>query len=272
MRPTANFDDILKHPSIWRIGQMPVSVKAGISSGHPTLDAVLPSHGWAQAEMTEILTNEQGIGELLLLAPAIRQLTQAGRSVVLIAPPYLPYPMALESIGVALNRIVLILAEGDEQLWATEQAARSGACGLVITWGSHKRKQWSNAALRRLQVAATNGNTALMVYRPADAILEASPAPTRLVVSASEGMLQVKVAKRRGALLAEAISLNLHTPHWRQCSVQHMREVAVLQKTVQAVFQERRGQYQHQSRVVTDKTPVSVLATSQTATHPSSAR
>ncbi len=274
MHSQANIDEILKHPAIWRIGQMPVSVKDGIPTGHSILDALLPSHGWTQGELTEILTNEQGIGELLLMAPAIRQVTQAGRSVILIAPPYLPYPMAIESLGVRLNRVVLIQADGEERLWATEQAARSGACGMVITWSGANRKEWCYPALRRLQVAASNGNTALMAYRPANAMLDASPAPTRLVVLAQQGMLQIKIAKRRGALLAETISLNLHTPHWQRRTVQHNREIEVAQQAAQkaaqqpaqAALQERRGQFRQDA--VINRTPVSILATVQPALQP----
>ena len=246
MHAQANLDAILKHPAIWRIGQMPVSLKDCIPTGHAALDSVLASRGWSQGEMTEILTNEQGIGELLLLVPALRQLTQAGRSVVLVAPPYLPFPVALESMGIRLDRLVLIHADGQERLWATEQAARSGACGMVITWGNGSRKEWSYPSLRRLQVAANNGNSALMVYRPAPAIHDASPAPTRLVVSALAGELQVRIAKRRGALLAETICLNLHTPHWQSRTA----------RDVQAV-------HDHAHRhAPAGKTPIAVLATS----------
>ena len=277
MRSQANLDEILKHPAIWRIGQMPVSTKASVTTGHPTLDAVLPAQGWVQGEMTELLSNEQGIGELLLLIPALRQMTQAGRSVVLIAPPYLPFPAGLESWGVRLNRLVLIQAEGEEQLWAIEQASRSGACGMVVAWGgtnsvNRHRSQWHYPALRRLQVAADNGNTALMVYRPANAMLDASPAPTRLVLSAHEGMLQIKIAKRRGALLAETIALNVHTPHWQTRTVQHLREVEVAQQAAQQAeqqaLQERRNSFQH--RLMHGKTPVSILATLSSASSPQS--
>ena len=228
---TYGLDDILKHPKIWRIGQVPQGVRAGIPTGHPGLNAALPSHGWAQGEMTEMLSNEQGIGELSLLIPAMRQTTQAGRSVMLIAPPYLPFPAAWEAHGIQMNRVVLVRAEGQELLWATEQAARSGACGMVIAWASHHRRDCNYQALRRLQVAADNGNTALFLYRPANVLADASPAPTRIVLSSKSGELHVHIAKRRGALLADTLALDLHPPHWR------VRTVTAAQEALQ----KRRG-------------------------------
>jgi len=56
------------------------------------LDAALPSGGWPESALTEFLLPADGIGELRLLLPTLARLTQAARDIVLIAPPYLPYP------------------------------------------------------------------------------------------------------------------------------------------------------------------------------------
>ena len=252
-------DDILKHPAVWRIGQMPTSVKSCIPTGYPTLDDALAYPGWTCGEMTEILSNEQGIGELLMLVPALRHQTQAGRNVVLVAPPFLPFPSAWESHGIRLDRIVVIHADGQERLWATEQAARSGACGMVITWGSGSRKEWSYPSLRRLQVAADHGRSVLITYRPANAIQDASPAPTRLLVSAQTGELQISVAKQRGAMLAKTICLNLHVPHWQIRTTHYERQI----QHIHSAHETWRKQPTHfnSARSSGAETPVSVLAT-----------
>ena len=243
-------DDILNNPAIWRIGQVPMSRKATIPTGSSLLDIALPGHGWEIGALTEILTNEQGIGELSLLIPALRETTRSGRAVVLVAPPYVPLPMTLENRSALLHRIVIINAEKQELLWATEQAARSGAAGMVVAWESGSPRDWNYQALRRLHVAADNGGTALLLYRRASAINGASPAPTRLSLSADSGELLVQIAKRRGALIAETIRLNLFPPHWRArsaCVVRETRE-ASLENSVAAVFSNQQIQHLSASR------------------------
>lgn len=210
-----SLDTLLQRPDIWRIGQLPAGQKSAISTGYPCLDGVLPAQGWDGGALTEILTNDQGVGELSLLIPALRKTTQQGGSVVLIAPPYLPFPARWEALGILLKHLVMIRADGQNQLWAAEQTARSGACGMVLVWANNSRREWNYASMRRLHVAASQGGTTLIAYRPAIAISEASPAPTRLMLSASAGELHVRIAKRRGALMAETIQLNMYPAHWK---------------------------------------------------------
>lgn len=212
---SAALDDILKNPAVWRIGQVPMSEKTTIASGSSVLDDVLPGHGWELGALTEILANDQGIGELSLLIPALREMTRSGRTVILVAPPYLPLPLAWEGHGVMLNRIAIVSAEKQDLLWAIEQSARCGAAGMVVAWEPTNQRGWNYQALRRLHVAADNGRTALLLYRRASAHGDASPAPTRLLLSMDTGELQIRIVKRRGALMPETIRLNLFPSHWR---------------------------------------------------------
>ena len=68
------------------------------ASVHPTglagLDAVLPSGGWPEAALSEILMAKEGVGELQLVLPTLARLSKAGERIVLVAPPYTPYPHA----------------------------------------------------------------------------------------------------------------------------------------------------------------------------------
>lgn len=90
----ASIDTLLQRPDIWLIGQLPSSTRTAISSGFNALDQALPDHGWEQGALTEILSNEQGIGELSLLIPALRQVSQSGKGILLVAPPFIPFPQA----------------------------------------------------------------------------------------------------------------------------------------------------------------------------------
>lgn len=206
--------DILKHPAVWRIGQMPASLRSAIKTGFGSLDHALPAQGWEHGALTEILSNEQGIGELSLLVPALRQAAQQGQGIVLVAPPFIPFPHAWESHGIALKQVVIVRAEAQNLLWAVEQAARSGGCGMVVAWTGTCRKEMNYQALRRLQMAADAGGTTLVLYRQGNAANEASAAATRIAVSASQGGLHLNIIKRRAALMAQPLCVNVFPAHW----------------------------------------------------------
>jgi cell division inhibitor SulA len=176
--------------------------------------------------MTEILTNEQGIGEVTLLAPAMRRLAEDGQSVMLVAPPFLPFPHAWESLGIALKHLLIVRAEGKDLLWSLEQAARSGAVGMVVGWVATCRKELSYQALRRLHVAADTGDSALVLFRPAYAATEASAAPTRITACARGGELEITIIKRRAGLMTSPLSLSVFPARWGRRSLEREPGVA----------------------------------------------
>ena len=166
------------------------------ASVHPTglaaLDAVLPSGGWPEAALSEILVAQQGVGELRLVWPTLARLSAAGERIVLVAPPYTPYPHAWQNAGVDLRQLSVIQADDRDALWAAEQCLRSGSCGAVLCW-PHKA---DDRALRRLQVAAETGQTLAFAWRALSEAINPSPAALRLAVEPS----QVRVLKCRGGL------------------------------------------------------------------------
>lgn len=176
--------------------------------------------------MSEILANEQGIGELSLLAPALRHATAQGRNVVLVAPPYLLFPHAWESAGISLNQVLLVAANGTSLLWAVEQASRSKACSLVVAWTTSCRKELTYPALRRLQVAADTGSSTLILMRPQNVGEQASPAPTRIVIDSDAGELTLRIIKRRGAQLAQTIRVQVFPDHWGRRTVERTQTAA----------------------------------------------
>ena len=222
---TQAITDILKHPAIWRVGQLPASVKPSVPTGFSALDHVLPARGWEQGAMTEILANDQGIGELSLLAPALRQTTLKGRNVLIAGVAYLPFPHAWESFGISLNNVLLVRAEGSHLLWSLEQAARSSSCGMIVAWTTACRKELTYQALRRLHMAAETGGTTLILLRPENIIDHASPAPTRIALNSTLGELCLRIFKRRGAMLAETIRINVFPDHWTSRTIKHDQTV-----------------------------------------------
>ncbi|OAE11174.1 CDP-6-deoxy-delta-3,4-glucoseen reductase [Pseudomonas simiae] len=171
---------------------------APAASVHPTglaaLDAVLPSGGWPESALSEILMAKEGVGELQLVLPTLARLSAAGERIVLVAPPYTPYPHAWQNAGVDLRQLSVIQAEERDALWAVEQCLRSGSCGAVLCWP----RKADDRALRRLQVAAETGQTLAFAWRSLNEAVNASPAALRLAVEARPA--QVQVLKCRGGL------------------------------------------------------------------------
>ena len=168
------------------------------SSVHPTglaaLDAVLPTGGWPEAALSEILMAKEGVGELQLVLPTLARLSKAGERIVLVAPPYTPYHHAWQNAGVDLRLLSVIQAEERDALWAVEQCLRSGSCGAVLCWP----RKADDRALRRLQVAAETGQTLAFAWRALSESVNSSPAALRLAVEAKPA--QVRVLKCRGGL------------------------------------------------------------------------
>jgi cell division inhibitor SulA/protein ImuA len=205
---TKELETLLAHPRIWRGHSNPVGRNA-YPTGHALLDEVLPGGGWPKASLIEILVEHHGTGELQLLMPLLERLSQKddrhpdGPSdsqhgtrgwLCWIAPPYIPNAPALVAEGVDVSRVLLVHARDDrEALWAMDQAMRSGGCELVLAWVEQAKGQ----QLRRLQLAAEEGNTTGILFRPPAAIGESSAAALRLKISAGK-QGRIDIIRNRG--------------------------------------------------------------------------
>lgn len=187
-------DALLDPRRIWK-GRPAALPPSAQPTGHAALDAALPTGGWPEAALTEILIAIDGIGELQLLWPALARLSQSGERIVLVAPPHVPFAPAWQAAGVDLGRLQLVeAAQPRDAWWAAEQCLRSGSCGAVLCWP----RQADDRALRRLQVAAESGRTPAFAYRPLQAARNPSPAALRIAIDAQPA--QLRVLKCRGGL------------------------------------------------------------------------
>lgn len=197
MAAVVELDSLLHERRVWR-GQprsRPVSAQP---TGHASLDAALPTGGWPEAALTEILVPADGLGELRLLWPTLARLSGAGERIVLVAPPHIPFPHAWLAAGVDLRRLAIIEAQGRDALWAAEQCLRSGSCGAVLCWPGLA----DDRALRRLAVAAETGQTLAFAYRPLKEAVNPSPAALRIAFDGEPGAL--RVLKCRGGRVSPA--------------------------------------------------------------------
>lgn len=186
-------DALLAGRRVWR-GRPATLPPSAQPTGHAALDAALPSGGWPESALTELLLPSDGIGELRLLLPTLARLTTASRDIVLVAPPYLPYPDGWRQAGVDFAHVHLVEAASRDALWAAEQCLRSGSLAAVLCWP----RQADDRALRRLQVASETGQALGFAFRDAHAADNPSPAALRLLFERTQDTMRLRVLKCRG--------------------------------------------------------------------------
>ncbi len=175
---------LLQHPQLWQAGKLP-PVEPTHTSGFASLDENLPGHGWPQAGLAEFMFNAQGIGELQLLVPLLKRLSQEDRWIAWVNPPLLPYAPALAEHGIDLAKILLIHPKSHKDaLWAMECASKSGTCSVVLGWLDERKLKPKDT--RRLQLAAKNGNTFSCLFRPEHAAQQPSMAELRISLKAPQ--------------------------------------------------------------------------------------
>jgi hypothetical protein len=181
-------------PRLWR-GREPNRRQRALSTGHGRLDACLPGGGWPVGAVTELITGQPGLGEFSLLLPMLSHITHDGKWLILVDPPWIPYPAALHGRGLALERLLLIrTGNARESLWACEQALRGSQYAAVLAWPV----QPGFARLRRLQLAAEAGANLAFLFCPQQALAEVSPAALRLHLQADRSGTRIDVLKCHG--------------------------------------------------------------------------
>ena len=223
-----DIEKLINHPYIWR-GEGRQPSWNTCSTGFEALDQHLPGGGWPATGLTEIVVDQYGIGELSLLMPALVRVgqpsEQGGGWIVWVSPPFIPYAPALHRQGLDLSRVLLVhkaAAQGRDRstyrsrcgswdspdpeffstlpgrrhdsLWAMEQALRFGSCAVVLAWVQSA----DETALRRLQLAAEEGQCWAVLFRPLEALNQRSPAVLRIRLMRANGLTHVKILKCRG--------------------------------------------------------------------------
>ena len=185
---------------VWR-GKGAVAARAVIPTGFGELDDHLPGGGWPLGAITEIFADGYGIGELGLLMPALAALTKIdpakpAKWVAWIAPPFVPYAPALQQRRINVDRLLMIhpTSGNKSRLWAIEQVVRSGSSAGVLAWVATAE----DVILRRLQLAAEDQGCWVVLFRPASASQQRSPAALRIRLSQTQAATRVHIFKCRG--------------------------------------------------------------------------
>jgi hypothetical protein len=189
-------DELKQH--VWRGKSGRDFARPVVSTGFAELDRRLPGGGWPRAALTELFLEQYGIGELSLLIPALRSVLQAEEEkwALWIAPPFIPYAPALTARGIDIARLLMVHpSEGlKNNLWAVEQAVRSGSSAAVLAWVPAA----DGVVLRRWQLAAEKQCCWTVLFRPIRALAGRSPAAVRIRLALEDTSLRLQILKARG--------------------------------------------------------------------------
>ena len=144
-QPQQHLQQVLQRGQVWSANDCPEKPHDVLASGFSQLDQYLPAHGWQPGQVCEIYA-PPGHGEVSLVLPALRQLSQQQRWMLWVAPPAIPYAPALHQSGIQLERILVVQSDDYQQaLWCMEEGLRSGQCSAVLGWP----QQWHKSHIRR---------------------------------------------------------------------------------------------------------------------------
>ncbi len=193
-----DLDELKRNGALWQ-GRRP-GPPAGrvLASGWPVLDELLGG-GWPRAALVEVFSDAHR--GLSLLLPAMAGLGGDTRWITWVAPPHVPYAPALAARGIRVDRLLLVRDVSEDQaLWAAEQALKSGASSMLLAWpGQAGGRGPGTAQLRRMQLAAEQGDCIAVLFRPLRAAGDGSSAALRLRLHPAPLGLEVEVLKRRGS-------------------------------------------------------------------------
>ncbi len=181
------------HPGLFTDHEQPAG-EDGLATGFRALDAALGQRGWPLGSTIELLSDGSGLGAMGLFLPAMETLSAQGRWQAFIAPPYTPYAPLLAARGIDTGQVLLVHPQNRQDLlWSTEQALRSGTCSAVFSWLG--AGDYSYGELRKLQLAAADGDTLAVLFRPLQAAHNHAPASLRLQMREYR---RVHILKQRG--------------------------------------------------------------------------
>lgn len=190
---------------------------APISTGIGALDRLLPVGGMRPGTLLEWLSPLAGSGVGTLACLVAGELLRGLGSCLVIDPRGTFSPPGAWGLHGFLERTVVVRpADAREALWVLEQALRCPGVRVVVGWCD----RLSNAAYRRLQLAAEAGGGVGLLLRPGGCRSEPSWADARLWVEplpsksrrervAHGRVLRVEAIYCRGRAAGSAVELEI---------------------------------------------------------------
>lgn len=137
--------------------QLPVT-----PAGLPELEALLPAGGWPKRGLVEVQVPDDYTDALSLFIPALARLSQRGRWLGMVMPPYRARVRLLSDAAVDAARIQQINPhQGRSGLWILESLLRSGKFSVVMAWPGCATELMA----KRLERAAGIGHSLGILFR-----------------------------------------------------------------------------------------------------------
>ncbi|HLV76390.1 MAG TPA: translesion DNA synthesis-associated protein ImuA [Marinobacter sp.] len=198
---------LLQDARIWQGHRHRKTTQPAEPTGYQVLDNQLGGLGWPRGALSECLHDAPGIGELQLVLPLMRRVSEAGKTIFWLNPPYTPYAPALAREDISLDQLVLLdTPDTGDFLWSLENCLRSPVTGLVLAWPG----RLAGRDVRRLQLAAEAGDNVCVLFRSRQFAGQNSPAALRLELVPGEHQdLKISILKRRGSWPGQRCTLAL---------------------------------------------------------------
>lgn len=189
-----SLEQLLQLGDIWKGHSRHFSVRAALSTGHEELNTLLMHRGWPLGSFVEVC--QQGMqGEWQLFTPSLLELPGL---IVLLNPPAEPFSQAFIQAGIDLERLLVVSAPAKEHFMASFVELARANVGAVLAWQPQDSLTYTE--LRKCHLASLDGTGLSVLFRPASAQQQSSPATLRLYARMGTAGLEVTVFKQKGHL------------------------------------------------------------------------
>lgn len=190
----ASLEQLLLRDDLWLGDSQRFAKGAAVDTGYDALNDGLLYRGWPLGQLIEVC--EQGIqGEWLLFTPA---LLAVDGLIVLLNPPAAPFSQALIQAGIDLERLLVVNPITKQEFIACFSELSRADVGAVLAWQPNEAMTYTE--LRKCQLAASEGTGLSVIFRPAAAQQQSSPATLRVYAQLTHEGLSLTLFKQKGYL------------------------------------------------------------------------
>lgn len=205
-----SLEQLLHRGDIWRGRDQYCPPQTVLDTGYSPLNAALLNRGWPLGNLVEVCQQNLSHSEWLLFTPALRAALDG--YLVLLNPPAIPFAQGLIQSGLDLEHILVVQAGNKADFLASfSELARTASCAVLLAW--QPQQALSYTEMRKCLLATADGQGLYVLFRPASARQQSSPAALRLHTEIRAQTLDIHIFKQKGALqMAQLPSIKLPLP------------------------------------------------------------
>lgn len=187
-------EQLLQRDDLWRGHSQRFTTRPAINTGYEPLNTRLLNRGWPLGSLVEVCQQSMH-GEWQLFTPALIDFPGL---IVLLNPPAAPFSQAFIQAGIDLERLLVVTATEKDHFIACFVELSRASVGAVLAWQPNDSLTYTE--LRKCQLAAIDGSGLSVMFRPAAAQQQSSPAALRLYARRVPAGLEITVFKQKGHL------------------------------------------------------------------------